>query len=171
MQNNRNYFIFSIPKTFVFMLFFVFSLTVFSQKIKIENKETKVGVDGVFVYNKSKSKTAVSDATGVIDLSSFLKRDTLIFTHQSYATFVIQKINIGNTISLKQMYQMCGNVLELKNDNSQNFTVLSATANNSFKTEQLQVIHKHTKRIVCNIPNIENVGGGSARCMIAEVFY
>ena len=74
-------------------------------------------------------------------------------------------------ISLEQMYQMCGNVLELENDDSQNFTILSTTANNDFTAEQLQVIDKHTKRIVCDIPNIENVGGGSARCMMAEVFY
>ena len=74
-------------------------------------------------------------------------------------------------ISLEQMYQMCGNVLELKNDDSQNFTILSTTANNDFTAEQLQAIDKHTKRIVCDIPNIENVGGGSARCMMAEVFY
>lgn len=40
-------------------------------------------------------------------------------------------------ISLEQMYQMCGNVLELKNDNNHNFTILSTTANNAFTTEQL----------------------------------
>jgi len=73
-------------------------------------------------------------------------------------------------VSLEQMYQMCGNILELKNLNNQNFTILSTTANNGFTAEQLQVIDKHTKRIVCDIPNIENVGGGSARCMMAEVF-
>ena len=73
-------------------------------------------------------------------------------------------------ISLEQMYQMCGNVLELKNSSNHNFTILSTTANNGFTTEQLQIIDKHTKRIVCDIPNIENVGGGSARCMMAEVF-
>ena len=73
-------------------------------------------------------------------------------------------------ISLEQMYQMCGNVLELKNSSNQHFTVLSTTANIGFTTVQLQVIDKHTKRILCDIPNIENVGGGSARCMMAEVF-
>jgi hypothetical protein len=74
-------------------------------------------------------------------------------------------------ISLEQMYKMCSNVLELKNLEGNSFTVLSNTANNGFTTEQLQVIDRHTKRIVCDIPNIENVGGGSVRCMMAEVFY
>ncbi len=73
-------------------------------------------------------------------------------------------------ISLEQMYQMCGNVLELTNANNQNFTVLSASANNGFTAQQIEVIDKYTQRIICDIPNIENVGGGSARCMMAEVF-
>lgn len=74
-------------------------------------------------------------------------------------------------ISLEQMYKMCGNVLELKNLEGNSFTVLSNTANNGFTTEQLQVIDRLTKRIVCDILNIENVGGGSVRCMMAEIFY
>jgi hypothetical protein len=74
-------------------------------------------------------------------------------------------------ISLEQMYKMCGNVLELKNLEGNSFTVLSNTANNGFATRQLQTIDKYSNRIVCDIPNIENVGGGSVRCMMAEVFY
>jgi hypothetical protein len=74
-------------------------------------------------------------------------------------------------ISLEQMYQMCGNVLELKNADNHNFIILSTTANNGFTTKQIEVIDKHTKRIICDIPNIEHVGGGSVRCMMAEIFY
>jgi len=74
----------------------------FSQEIKVQNSETKKGVDGVFVYNKNKSLTAISDSSGIIDLSPFSKRDTLIFTHQSYATFSISKLNIGTVISLQE---------------------------------------------------------------------
>lgn len=89
-------------KSIVFTILFMTSFAVFSQKIKVQNKETKTGIEGVFVYNKNQSITAVSNNSGTIDLTSFSKKDTLIFTHQGFATFVIQKINIGNTISLTE---------------------------------------------------------------------
>ena len=85
-----------------FSLLILLSFSGFSQKIKVQNSESKKGVAEVFVYNKNQSITAVSDTSGIIDISNFSKRDTLIFTHQSYATFMIPKLNIGNVISLKE---------------------------------------------------------------------
>jgi hemoglobin/transferrin/lactoferrin receptor protein len=102
MQKVNNNYNLIFLKSIVFSVLFMFSFSLFSQTIKVQNKESKNGVDGVFVYNKDKSKTAVSDSLGMIDLSVFSKKDTLVFTHQSYATFVIQKINIGNVISLTE---------------------------------------------------------------------
>lgn len=102
MGVKRKKYCFIASKTSVFILSFLFSFSLFSQKIQVKNKESKQGVEGVFVYNKNKTITAVSDSSGIVDLSSFPKKDTLIFTHQSYATFVIQKINVGNTISLTE---------------------------------------------------------------------
>lgn len=98
---NSNYILLR-SKIIVFSTLFSLSFSVFSQNIKVQNKESKKGVDGVFVYNKNQSKTAVSDSSGTINISTFSKKDTLIFTHQGYATFVIQKINIGNTIYLTE---------------------------------------------------------------------
>ncbi|QIV95902.1 hypothetical protein EDC55_1025 [Allofrancisella inopinata] len=74
-------------------------------------------------------------------------------------------------ISLEQMYQMCGNVLEVKNKDGKSFLILSQTANQSFLEPQLNTIDKYITRIPCDIKNIEMVGGGSARCMLAEIFY
>lgn len=89
-------------KTVVFFLLFLFSLSSFSQKISVQNKEDKKGIGEVFIYNKNQSVTAVSDSSGVVDISAFSKKDTLIFTHQSYATFMLPKINIGNSIYLTE---------------------------------------------------------------------
>jgi hemoglobin/transferrin/lactoferrin receptor protein len=74
----------------------------FSQEIKVYNKETKTPVEQVFIYNKTKTITATSDSNGVVNITSFSKKDTLIFSHAGYSTFMIQKINIGNTIYLNQ---------------------------------------------------------------------
>jgi hemoglobin/transferrin/lactoferrin receptor protein len=87
-------------KTLCFLFFFISALSSFSQKIKVQNNLDKKGISEVFVYNKDQSITAVSDPNGTLDISSFPKRDTLIFTHQSYSTFMIAKLNIGNVISL-----------------------------------------------------------------------
>jgi hemoglobin/transferrin/lactoferrin receptor protein len=99
-QNNRH--IFSRVKALFVLMLYLFSFAAVAQKVRVQNKESKKGVEGVFVYSKDKSKTAVSDISGTVDLSPFSKKDTLVFTHQSYATFVIQKISIGNTISLTE---------------------------------------------------------------------
>ena len=86
--------------SFLILAFTTFS--VFSQKIKVQNSTTKKGISAIFVYNKNQSITAISDATGILDLTPFSKRDTLIFTHPSYTTFIIPKLNIGTVISLKE---------------------------------------------------------------------
>ncbi|MGB0881572.1 MAG: TonB-dependent receptor plug domain-containing protein [Vicingaceae bacterium] len=97
----QNSYSFNCKKGIVLLLL-LFSFSLFSQSIKVQNKENKAGIEGVFVYNKSKSITSLSDSSGVVDISNFSKKDTLIFTHQSFKTFIIQKINIGNTISLTE---------------------------------------------------------------------
>ena len=87
-------------KTLALLVFVLFSLTLFSQKINVQDKESKEGIEGVFVYNKNESITAISDTSGIVDISAFSKRDTLVFTHQSFTTFMIPKLNVGNSIYL-----------------------------------------------------------------------
>jgi hypothetical protein len=47
---------------------------------------------------------------------------------------------------------------------------MSTRAHSSFKRSQLEIIQKHTQIIHSPLENIENNSGGSARCMIAEIF-
>jgi hemoglobin/transferrin/lactoferrin receptor protein len=102
MLDSKNISITKTLKSLCFLVFLAFSLTSFSQKIKVLNKETKNSLDQVFIYNKNKTITSISDSLGVVDITEFSKRDTLIFTHPSYVTFMISKLNIGNTIYLKK---------------------------------------------------------------------
>lgn len=87
------------------LVFFILSSSLFAQKIKVLNKETKEPISDAFIYNMSKKVTAISDSSGVLDISEFPKKDTLVFTHQGFATFMIPKINIGTTIYLKKAVQ------------------------------------------------------------------
>lgn len=73
-------------------------------------------------------------------------------------------------ISAKQKFQFAGNMLEVKNQKGEKFTVMSDAANQSLADAQRNAISKFTKIIVPKIPTIEKIGGGSARCMMAEIF-
>lgn len=73
-------------------------------------------------------------------------------------------------ITAKQKFNFAGNMLEVSNDGGEKFTVMSQTAYDSLNVGQIQIIEKYTTIISPQIPTIEKLGGGSARCMIAEIF-
>lgn len=73
-------------------------------------------------------------------------------------------------ISAKQKFQFAGNMLEVKNQKGEKSTVMSDAAYQSLSEAQKTAIAKYTKIIVPKIPTIEKIGGGSARCMMAEIF-
>jgi len=73
-------------------------------------------------------------------------------------------------ISEEQMHQFAGNMLEVTSSKGDKYLVMSSTAYNSLTSEQIEQINKHLKILHSPIPTIETLGGGSARCMMAEVF-
>lgn len=72
-------------------------------------------------------------------------------------------------ITLSQMHQFAGNMLELHNDRSEQLLVMSQTARQSLTSEQVATLSKYTRIISPDIHTIETAGGGSARCMMAEL--
>jgi hypothetical protein len=73
-------------------------------------------------------------------------------------------------ITPKQKFSFAGNMLEVTNEGGEKFTVMSQTALDSLNIGQIQLIEKYTTIISPTIPTIEKLGGGSARCMLAEIF-
>jgi len=73
-------------------------------------------------------------------------------------------------ISQAQMNDFCGNVLELQNASGELFLVMSRTAYNAFTPEQRVALSKDKTLLALDIQTIETIGGGSARCMLAELF-
>jgi hypothetical protein len=73
-------------------------------------------------------------------------------------------------ITAKQKFNFAGNMLEVSNDGGEKFTVMSQAALDSLNVGQIQQIEKYTTIISPSIPTIEKLGGGSARCMMAEIF-
>jgi len=73
-------------------------------------------------------------------------------------------------ISENQMHQFAGNMLQVQNSEGKRFLVMSQSAYQSLTEEQIQNIEKYNEIIYSNLETIEINGGGSARCMLAEVF-
>lgn len=73
-------------------------------------------------------------------------------------------------ITAKQKFNFAGNMLEVSNDGGEKFTVMSQAALDALNVGQIQQIEKYTTIISPAIPTIEKLGGGSARCMLAEIF-
>lgn len=73
-------------------------------------------------------------------------------------------------ITMEQMYDMCGNVLQTINTDGQRLIIMSERARKAFTKDNIKVLEKSGLIVPVNIKTIENVGGGSARCMMAEIF-
>ena len=74
-------------------------------------------------------------------------------------------------ITKDQILDFCGNALEARNDNNEKFLIMSTRAHNSLSTDQHECISRFYKKIIhSDISTIERYGGGSARCMLSELF-
>lgn len=73
-------------------------------------------------------------------------------------------------ITFEQMRNFCANILEVRNSDNENYLIMSQTAENAFTNDQKEILERHCKIISAPINMIEQTGGGSARCMIAEIF-
>ncbi|KIA89865.1 citrulline utilization hydrolase CtlX [Kaistella jeonii] len=73
-------------------------------------------------------------------------------------------------ISEDQLQQFAGNMLQVQNEEGTQFLVMSETAYKSLTKEQVERIENYCEIIYANLNTIEVNGGGSARCMLAEVF-
>lgn len=73
-------------------------------------------------------------------------------------------------ITKDQMHAFAGNMLQVKNKRGQKYLLLSRTALNALQDEQKQMLSAFADLLPVSIPTIEQVEGGSVRCMIAEIF-
>ena len=93
----------------------------------------------------------------------------------------LEKINIMHdlqtdrheivAISFAQMSNFAGNMLQLQNKKGEYILVMSSTAFDSLTSNQICTLKKYTAIVTPDVSYIENAGGGSVRCMMAELFY
>ncbi|WP_031425997.1 citrulline utilization hydrolase CtlX [Flavimarina sp. Hel_I_48] len=73
-------------------------------------------------------------------------------------------------ITEKQLELFAGNMLQLMNEKGEKILAMSQSAHNSLSSEQISRIEKYCKILSSDLTTIETCGGGSARCMMAEIF-
>ncbi|MBE7176002.1 MAG: amidinotransferase [Mucilaginibacter polytrichastri] len=73
-------------------------------------------------------------------------------------------------ISFTQMNAFAGNILQVESNTGEHLLILSQTAFDSLDVHQIQRLGKYSRLLPVSIPVIETIGGGSVRCMLAEIF-
>jgi hypothetical protein len=93
---------------------------------------------------------------------------------QTEKTTVISSLIKANKdvieISMEQMNSFAGNMLQVRNITGEQFLVMSSTALRSLQPSQVKRILQYNNIIDTELATIEKNGGGSARCMLAEIF-
>ena len=73
-------------------------------------------------------------------------------------------------INFAELNSFCGNVLELSSNKDEAVIVMSTVAGSAFSKANLEKINSFGKIVDADVSTIERVGGGGARCMLAELF-
>ena len=73
-------------------------------------------------------------------------------------------------INEDQVNNFAGNMLEVRGANDKRYLVMSTAALQSLTSKQIEQLEKHAEILSSSLDTIEACGGGSARCMMAEVF-
>ncbi len=126
---------------------------------------TSVDVENQPIYHTN-VMMCVADLYVVICLESIkneLEKETIIHCLHKTNKQIIE-------ISYDQMNHFAGNMLQVHNIEGEKFLVMSSQAFKSLTKQQIADLEKYNSIIHSDITTIETNGGGSARCMMAEVF-
>ena len=74
------------------------------------------------------------------------------------------------SITEEQMHHFAGNMLQVAGASDERYLIMSSAAYNSLRPDQISVLEKYNPIVHSALDTIETCGGGSARCMMAEVF-
>lgn len=108
----------------------------------------------------------IADKYAIVCLESILSHEERKLVVDS-----IQKTNKDIIeITLNQVYQFAGNMLELTNKQNEKLLVMSQSAFFSLNKDQKDKIGQFAKIIYADVSHIERIAGGSVRCMICEIF-
>lgn len=126
-------------------------------------KATDVSGDEIYHTNVM---MCVADKYVVIcldSISNINEREAVIDTITKTSKEII-------TIFVDQMNRFAGNMLQLQNRKGDKILIMSQQAYDALSYQQISRLEKYNRIVSAGLDSIEMNGGGSARCMIAEVF-
>ncbi len=126
---------------------------------------TAVDGNGQQIYHTN-VMMAIGENFVVICLDTIVDADERIMVEQSILDTDKEVIEI----TLEQMMHFAGNMLQVRNESGDTFLVMSEQAYKSLTDSQIEQIETHTEILHTPLYTIETYGGGSARCMMAEIF-
>ena len=122
-------------------------------------------MNGVDIYHTN-VMMCIADKFAVICLASI--------NEESERESVIKSLTLTNKeiidISLQQLNSFAGNMLQVNNTTNELLLVMSTQAYRSLTADQINRLEKYNRIIHSPLDTIETAGGGSARCMMAEIF-
>lgn len=121
--------------------------------------------NGVAIYHTN-VMMHIGDTYAVVCLDSVANQTERIFISETLEQTEHEVI----AVSQQQIRHFAGNMIQIKNTGGEKYTVLSRSAFDCLTEEQKSILSVHTNLLPVNIDTIETTGGGSARCMIAEIF-
>ena len=93
---------------------------------------------------------------------------------EEHVDYVKEKVNAHHEVvelTSEQIQNFSGNAIEAKNEAGELFLIISSRGFNALNDDQVNKLLKSYKEIIhSDIPTIEKYGGGSARCMLTELF-
>ena len=93
---------------------------------------------------------------------------------EEHVDYVRDKVNAHHEVvelTSDQIQNFSGNAIEAKNEEGELFLIISSRGFNALNDDQVNKLLKSYKEIIhSDIPTIEKYGGGSARCMLTELF-
>ena len=94
--------------------------------------------------------------------------------NEEHVDYVREKVNAYHEVvelTSEQIQNFSGNAIEAKNESGDLFLIISSRGFNALNEDQVNKLLKSYKEIIhSDIPTIEKYGGGSARCMLTELF-
>lgn len=126
---------------------------------------TAIDQEGKLIYHTN-VMMAMGDRFVVICLDAVIDDEEKSALREIFARTEKEIIEI----SLDQMNAFAGNMLQVQGASGQTYLVMSKTAFGSLNTSQIEKIEKYTEILTADISTIETYGGGSVRCMMAEIF-
>jgi hypothetical protein len=119
---------------------------------------------GVPIYHTN-MVLAVQSKTAIVSTNAITDRK-----ERAMVLDALQRTHTVVDITFQQLDCFCANVLEIVNRDGRPYIVLSQNAYDHLTQKQRNVLEANATLLPLSLPTIEEVGGGSARCMLAELF-